>query len=56
MSREEIPVKSLVDEWVMGTVTCPKCGKQLRLIHRQVTGSNKILKHVVEEIPDEVRC
>lgn len=45
----EIPVK-LVDEIDVGEVDCPKCGKKLRLIHREKTIGKKVLKHRVEEI------
>jgi len=44
-----IPVK-LVDEIVVGEITCPECGKVLRLIHREKTIGKKVLKHRVEEI------
>ncbi len=44
-----IPVK-LVDEIDVGEVTCPKCGKKLKIIHREKTISKKVLKHRVEEV------
>ncbi len=44
-----IPAK-MVDEIDVGEVTCPKCDKKLRLIHREKSNSKKVLKHRVEEV------
>ena len=48
--RERAIPSKMVDETDVGEVTCPKCGKTLRIIHRDKTGSNKVLKHRVEEV------
>lgn len=48
--RERAIPSKMVDEIVVGEVTCPKCGKILRVIHREKTGSKKVLKHLVEEV------
>lgn len=48
MRDREIPAKD-VDEIDVGELECPKCGKTLKLIHRE-KATGKILKHRVEEV------
>lgn len=45
----EVP-GNMVDEVDVGEVVCPKCGKTLRLVHREKTQTKEALKHHVEEL------
>jgi uncharacterized protein (UPF0212 family) len=43
---EETPVEEVTVEYVVGRLTCPKCGVKLELIHREPKG------HSVREVKD----
>lgn len=48
-----IPAK-MVDEIDVGELDCPKCGKTLKLIHREKS-TGKVLKHKIMEVTTRAR-